>query len=113
MSINFFQLTLEQRIVQSYNLRKKYTDRVPIIIKATKDIDIKKIKFLAPKDITLFQLVYSIRKQITNVKSTEALFTFINNIIPNPTMLISDLDDKFKDKDGFVYITITKEATFG
>lgn len=107
-----YNLPLDVRLKQSTSIRKKYADRVPILIH-TVNIDINKIKFLVPKDITVNQLLYSIRKHITNIHSTEAIFIFVRNIIPNQSLLISELDKLYIEEDGFIHITLTKEATFG
>lgn len=109
---NIINLTFDEREKMSSSIRQKYADRVPIIILPTK-IVMNKYKFLAPNDITIHQLLYSIRKSMVDIKPTEAIFIFINNTIPNGSLLISEIDKEYMDKDGFVYISVSKESTFG
>ena len=62
---------------------KKHNDRVPIVVcRNAKDdniADIDKQKFLVPKDMTIGQFVYVIRKRI-NIKSEKIDIKFYNKI---------------------------------
>lgn len=109
---NMFDLSFEERSNIAKNIRIKYPNRIPIIIIPI-NITIAKQKFLSPKDITIHQFLFSVRKSITNIKSTEALFLFIDNTIQNGSTILSEIDNVFCSKDGFIYITISKESTFG
>ena len=106
--------SLNERKVESSKIRNKYPDRIPIIVEAgnTRVPQIDKSKYLVPRDITVGQFLYIIRKRI-KLSNDKALFLFINKILPPTSCLISDIDDKYKDEDGFIYFTYIDENTFG
>jgi GABA(A) receptor-associated protein len=107
--------TEEERIKESTKIIEKYPDRIPIVVeKCSKSTvqDIDKNKYLVPNDMTLSQFLYIIRKRI-NLETSEALFFFINNTLCNNTLLLSEVYNKLKDKDGFLYIEYSTENTFG
>ena len=94
-------------------LRDKFPDRVPVIFNCHKDVDMERNKFLVNNETTLGELLVIIRKQI-NLKRSEGLFTLIQNTLPPNTETISNLYEKFYDKnDHILYIDLTKENTFG
>jgi GABA(A) receptor-associated protein len=103
------------RIIESSKILEKYPDRIPIIIEKDKKCKLKNIdknKYLVPKNMTLGQFIYVIRKRI-DIDSSEALFFFINNILCNNTQNINEIYNTYKDNDGFLYIVYTSENTFG
>jgi GABA(A) receptor-associated protein len=105
----------EERIEESNKIIKKYPDRIPIVVEKSKKSNVQNIdknKYLVPNDMTLSQFLYIIRKRI-KLETSEALFFFINNTICNNTLLLSEVYNKFKDKDGFLYIEYSTENTFG
>lgn len=115
MSIFKSKNNLEKRYNESINILKKYPDRIPIIVEKYKNSninDIDKCKFLVPRDMTIGQFIYVIRKRI-KLKSEHALFITINNQLPASGKLISYLYDECKDEDGFLYVIYTNENTFG
>ena len=108
-------LTFEHRHRESRRIRSKYPDRVPIIVEKSKNSsipDLDKHKFLVPHDITIGQFMLVIRKRI-KLTSDQAIYVFANNSIPTISETIISVYDKCKDEDGFLYITIAGESTFG
>ena len=72
-----------------------------------------KTKYLVSLDVTFSEFIYTVRKKLNLSKNT-ALFFFINNsIIPPLNSLFSTLYDSYKESDGFLYITFTRENVFG
>ena len=72
---------LENRKKESSNILNKYPERIPIIVEKVEgsDIcDIDKNKFLVPKDLTLGQFVYVIRKRM-KLYPEQAIFVFIKS----------------------------------
>lgn len=111
------QHSLQERITESTRVINKYPDRVPIIcersIKAAKDCPyIDKCKYLVPRDLTVGQFVYIIRKRL-QLHSTKALFVFVNGTIPPTSQMIGSIYDSKKDDDGFIYFTYSFENVFG
>jgi GABA(A) receptor-associated protein len=81
-------------------------------IERSKMEEIDKKKYLVPSDLTCGQFVFVIRKRLRLV-GEKAIFLFINGVIPQNTAVLSDIYDKFKDKDGFLYISYSDETVFG
>jgi len=111
------KFTFEERLKESDKIRTKYPDRVPIILERSLSCrssipDIDKHKFLVPRDITVGQFLYVIRKRI-KLNSKTALFVFIDNKIPSTSSLIGSIYDTDKNKDLFLYATYSGENTFG
>lgn len=94
----------------------KYPDRVPVFIKRTKNKDnipdIDKHKYLIPREMTVAQVVYIIRKRIL-LKPEQALFVYVKNTLPPNSSMIETIYHKYKDDDGFLYINYSTENTFG
>ena len=110
--------TLAERFRECNNIIKKYPDKIPIIceknIRDKDTIDIDKHKFLVSRDINIGQFVYVIRTRL-RLPPSAALFLFVGDyytILPNSTPII-DAYDQFKNSDGFLYLTYSKENVFG
>lgn len=94
---------------------KKYPNRVPVIVskKQNSDIaDIEKKKYLIPKDTTIGNFVYVIRKGI-KLPPHKAMFLFINNKLQPNTKTFGELYETEKDSDGFLYVIYSGESVFG
>lgn len=108
-------LTVEERRRECARLIEKYPTRVPIIVNRAKNAniqDIDKHKFLVPRDQTVGQMVYVIRKRI-KLSPEKAIFVFVNNILPPTAALISDIYKNYKNEDDFLYINYSGENVFG
>eukprot|EP01102_Stenamoeba_stenopodia_P001413 TRINITY_DN1121_c0_g1_i1.p1 TRINITY_DN1121_c0_g1~~TRINITY_DN1121_c0_g1_i1.p1 ORF type:complete len:118 (-),score=28.78 TRINITY_DN1121_c0_g1_i1:195-548(-) len=106
---------LDHRKLVSDRIRMRYPDRIPVIVeKAPKSDapDIDKKKFLVPSDITIGRFVYEIRKHM-KLSPEKAIFLFVNNILPPTSMSMAHIYERYKDEDGFLYITYSGENTFG
>ena len=109
--------TFDKRYAESSRIRKKYPDRIPIIIEKDekcKNIpDIDKKKYLVTCDLTIGQFLFVIRKRI-KLEKEKAIYIFIDNkTIPNTTSLINNIYCIHCNNDGFLYITYSGENTFG
>ena len=93
-----------------------YPNKIPVIVSKDakcKDLEnLEKCKFLVSHDMTLGQFIYIIRKRIT-LDSKMCIFIYINNKIPLSNQEISQIYEKNKDEDGFLYIKYAGENTFG
>ena len=84
---------IDKRLQESTKIREKFTDKIPIIVeKGNKsDIpDIDKNKFLCPKDLTIGQFCYIIRRRLA-LPADKALFIFINNILPPTSQTLAEV----------------------
>ena len=111
------QFDFETRKDESDRIRKKYIDRVPVIVEKKEDNqdipDIDKQKFLVPNDLTVGQFIYVIRKRIS-LEPQKALFCFVkDSVIPSTNSIMSKVYEDNVDEDGFLYVSYTGENTFG
>lgn len=108
--------SLEQRLSEASKIKKKYPDKIPVIIKKSSMCnnlnEIDRNKYLIPHDLCIGQLSYIVKKRL-NIDSTTAIFLFCNNTILNSSNTINELYNQQKNSDGFLYIEYTSENTFG
>ena len=104
----------EKRKLEASKIRQKYPDRIPIIVERrdSKDPSIDKVKYLVPANFQLAQFQNLIRERV-KIKSDEALFLFINKTLEPAGKNLGLIYKESADEDGFLYITYTKESTFG
>ena len=107
----------EKRLELCTRIRTQYPDRVPIIVEVTKNsqLTISRKKFLAPGEISVGAFLNEIRKQ-SNLRSEEAIFIFCGSnggILVPTSNTISQIYKKYKDEDGFLYMTVGLENTLG
>eukprot|EP00168_Porphyra_purpurea_P017102 TRINITY_DN5776_c0_g1_i1.p2 TRINITY_DN5776_c0_g1~~TRINITY_DN5776_c0_g1_i1.p2 ORF type:complete len:119 (+),score=31.67 TRINITY_DN5776_c0_g1_i1:79-435(+) len=106
----------ERRKEVAARIRQKYPDRIPVIVEKAPKSDapeIDKKKYLVPADITVGKFVYEIRKHM-KLSPEKAIFLFVNNgVLPPTAALMADIYERYKDEDGFLYITYSGENTFG
>jgi GABA(A) receptor-associated protein len=104
-----------ERKNEAEKILKKYPDRIPIIVEVAQsvtDIELEKNKYLCPGDLTCGQFFFVIRKR-TTLAPEQALFMFVNNTIPATASMMKQIYNEHKDKDGFLYMLISKESIFG
>lgn len=111
---SFNDVEKERLFKEAQHVRQKYPDRIPILVQSrAKDIKLTKHKYLVPQDLTVGQFMYVIRKRI-RIKPEEAIFLFINNIIPPSSSIMSLIYNEHVDPDiGMLVAIITRENTFG
>jgi GABA(A) receptor-associated protein len=111
------EFSLVERLNEASKVIEKYKDRVPIICerssKASIDCPyIDKKKYLVPRDLTIGQFMYVIRKRL-NLPAEKAIYLFINGVIPSSSQTLGELYEYYKDQDRFLYIIYSYENTFG
>lgn len=109
--------SLQDRYNESRKILEKYPDRVPLVcersLSATRYCPyIDKNKYLVPRDLTIGQFIYVIRKRM-HLQPEKALFLFMNGIILPASSMLGNLYEYYKENDGFIYINYTLENTFG
>mmetsp|Transcript_97140 Transcript_97140/g.202887 ORF Transcript_97140/g.202887 Transcript_97140/m.202887 type:complete len:128 (+) Transcript_97140:100-483(+) len=118
--------TFEHRKQEADRILSKYPDRVPVICeKAEKSSlpEIDKKKFLVPGSMAIGNFKYIIQKHITkaaegNQEAAVAPDQTIYLFIKDKTSLkqgtaLADTYTKYKDEDGFLYMTYSAENTLG
>ena len=116
MSSVFKQVNpIEKRKNESITIIGKYPGRVPIIVEKYKSSelpDIDKTKYLVPKDMSISQFMFIIRKRI-KIEPSQTLFITINSILVSSGSTVGEVYEVNKDEDGFLYVIYTGENTFG
>jgi GABA(A) receptor-associated protein len=95
-------------------LLRKHPDKVPVIFIPTNNApEIDKRKFVIPRDLLVSQLLYIIRQKI-KLEPEKAIFLFFEkNITVSSNMIMSEVYEKYKDKNGVLYVNYSTENTFG
>jgi len=107
--------TTDERLGESSKVMEKYPTRIPIIVEKADGCrlnDIKKKKYLAPRDMAMCQFVFTVRRKI-DLEASEAIFLMVNGQLVQSSMLLSEIYGNHKDEDGFLYMVYTSENTFG
>ena len=109
--------SFEKRSEESYRIMVKYPNRIPIICeKWGNDPDMPEIdrkKYLVPNDLHVNQFLYIIRTRM-KLRPEKSLYIFVNGtVIPHTGSCISEYYYRYKDEDGFLYISYSGENTFG
>lgn len=106
----------QQRYTECSRIRDLYPDRLPIIVETSLNSNIPildKTKYLVPINLTVGQFMCVIRKRL-KLSSDKSIYFFINGTIPSSNSLIFHVYELYKDEtDGFLYILINGENTFG
>lgn len=97
--------------MEAKEIRNKYPNKIPIVIRKSEDIHIDKIKYLVPKNLTCGQFMFIIRKRL-KLKEHESIFMMFNSIMLNSSALLSEYDNTLSNNE-YMYIDITRENTFG
>ena len=102
-------------MTQVEKFKKKYPDRIPIIVNRYKDCilpDLEKNKYLVPKDMKINGFIYVIRRKI-EITSEKALFITINGELCPSNSTLEEIYNKHQNDDGYLYIDYSGEHTFG
>jgi GABA(A) receptor-associated protein len=107
----------EKRFCESQRILSKYPDRIPVICEIGTDyrtqISLDKNKYLVPGDLTVGNFIYVIRKRI-RLTPEKALYIFTEKgSLPPTANLLSTLYRDNKNTDGFLYLIVSLESTFG
>lgn len=96
-------------------LSQKYPDYVFIKISTnSKDIKIKKEKYMIPRDVTIHQFLNSLRNdRMVALHPNKALTLFVGNNIPRLTDFLGTIYERYKKDDGILYVKIETENVFG
>lgn len=100
---------------ESANIRTKNPDHIPIVVepRSPREPSIPKTKYLIPKTLTMAQLQYVVRKNLS-MKPEQAIFLICRGRSMPSTTTMVELYDQYRDEeDDFVYFTYTLENVFG
>lgn len=117
ITYNMFKasISFQDRVKESKRIIEKYPDKIPVICERNFTSTLPKIdkhKYLVPMDLTIGQFIYVIRKRI-KITPQQAIYLFIKGHMPPSNETMNMTYSKFRDEDGFLYISYTNENTFG
>ena len=75
--------------------------------------ELAKNKYLIPNDHTVGQFMHSIRSRLTIPAEKALLFLFSNKYLPPAAALMTEIDKKYRDDDGFLYVTYSASLLSG
>lgn len=106
----------DERKLKASLILKQHSDRIPVVVECSEQLQavnpLKKNKFIVPFDLLLSQFMFIIRKHM-KLEQTQAVFVFINNKLHPSTSIMGELYANEKDEDGFMYLNVFHESTFG
>jgi GABA(A) receptor-associated protein len=110
------RVSFQDRKIVSERIVRDHPNRIPVVVECSealqRDHPLPKSKFAVPYDLTLAQFMYVVRKNMS-LKPEFALYAFINNRLHPTTAIMGDIYAKEKDEDGFMYLDVFQESTFG
>jgi GABA(A) receptor-associated protein len=110
------RVSFQDRKTVADRIVNEHPNRIPVIVECSealqRDHPLPKNKFAVPYDLTLAQFMFVIRKNMS-LRPEFALFAFINNRLHPTSALMGTIYAEEKMDDGFMYIEIFQESTFG
>ena len=109
-----FALTVDQRKQRRRQLKEKFPQKIPIIVKTAEGVPkLDKAKFLVPRDLLLSEFCYVVRSRM-KMDAKKALLLLSNNKLLRTFDTMEDILLAEGDPEtDFLYITACAENTFG
>jgi GABA(A) receptor-associated protein len=110
------RVTLSERKITAERIITQHPTRIPVVVECSEQLQkehpLSKNKFAVPYELTLAQFLFVIRKHM-KLQPEYAIYAFINNRLHPTTSAIGTIYAREKTEDGFMYIDIFQESTFG
>uniref|UniRef100_A0AC34F0G3 Autophagy-related protein n=1 Tax=Panagrolaimus sp. ES5 TaxID=591445 RepID=A0AC34F0G3_9BILA len=102
---------------ESASITSKFDDKIPVIIERFRNEkrlpELDRCQFAVPKFATVGQLQHVIKQRLGDFQRMAVYVVVANRELPSLTTRLSDLYTKYRDDDGFLYITFSSEDAFG
>merc|ERR1712110_841069 len=98
-------------IITVSNMKWQYKEEHPFEKRRAEGEKIRR-KYLVPSDLTVGQFYFLIRKRIS-LRPEDALFFFVNNVIPPTSATMGSLYQEHHEEDFFLYIAYSDESVYG
>lgn len=115
---SFTEGELEKRTREAKHIITKFNgERIPIVVERAKSSAktiplIDQSKYLVPSSMTFGQFVLIIRRRI-KLAPNQAIFLYVNNVLPPATVTLGQLYQEHKDSTGFISCLYSNESTYG
>jgi GABA(A) receptor-associated protein len=110
------RVSMTERKITAERIIAQHPSRIPVVVECSEQLQrehpLFKNKFAVPYDLTLAQFLFVIRKHM-KLQPEYAIYAFINNRLHPTTSAIGTIYAQEKTEDGFMYIDIFQESTFG
>merc|ERR1719221_121849 len=114
-------LPFEARLAEAKRILTKYPDRIPVVCEKALRSNlptIEKKKFLVPVSILCGEFKYIIHKNLSQcasmyLDSGQTIYLFVNGLSLKSNTLMSEVYEKYRARDNFLYITYGAENTLG
>lgn len=94
-------------------IRAAHPNRIPIYVETQKSLPkLDKVKYMVPKDLTIGQFQMVVRKRM-KLDAGKAIFLFVDGVLPPVSSNIENMYNRHKAEDGFLYVHVAEENTFG
>lgn len=95
----------------------KYPEKVPVVVIRARGArttipELKKWKYVVPRDLTMGQFMYLLRRHMT-LPPEEALFLFVGNTLVPGGERIVDVWARYRSDDGALHVIYSGESAFG
>ena len=103
----------EKKVEIPSTLIPKLPNNIPLILRDTKgELGNIQRKLLIPRYFRINDLGMKVRRMI-QISEDSSLFFFSGRVVFQPQQLIGDIFDRYKEKDGFLYIDLSSRQAFG
>lgn len=110
------RVSMTDRKISAERIMTQHPSRIPVVVECSEQLQqehpLSKNKFAVPYDLTLAQFLFVIRKHM-KLQPEYAIYAFVNNRLHPTTSAIGTIYAQEKMEDGFMYIDIFQESTFG
>lgn len=110
------QGTLEARRRRSAVLMSSFPGKVPVYCRSgSADLVLEQERFLVTKEWTAAQFLIVLRQRIKEGSpgARDSLLLMTNHYLVPATSTFQELYDRYGDEDGFLYMSVRLENTFG